>query len=209
MKVLGIWERKKSKTDILLGGNCGHLFPIKIERYTLNNECLILFRSEILGRYLLFGRNTNLVTFSNFSDLSMNKISVSTPGCMNLKPFDFDVEEDFDKFSLTNPDKCFENGCDGLINDFDMDINYDQAQVQMTTLARLQHQFMAQLTVENADIEKFEDHSLKQKMEEEAMMNEGITFDPELQCWNVHYFYNDKLSNLKDNYNNVLQRIKK
>lgn len=90
-----------------------------------------------------------------------------------------------------------------------LDINYDQAQVQMTTLARLQHQFMAQLTVENADIEKFEDHSLKQKMEEEAMMNEGITFDPELQCWNVHYFYNDKLSNLKDNYNNVLQRIKK
>ena len=200
------------KTDILLGGNCSHLFPVEIDRYTSNNECLILFRSEISGRYLLFGRNTNLVTFSNCSDPSVNKISVSTPGCMNFKPFDFDVDKDFDRLSSTNPDKCVENGCDGLINDFDMDITSDQehqAQVQMTTLARLQHQFMAQLTAENADTEKFEDHSIKQKMEEEAMMNEGITFDHKLQCWNVRYFYNDKLCKLHDNYQHVLQRMKK
>ena len=45
--------------DCQLGENCCHLFPTEIDRYDSGQECLILFKSVISGRYLLFGRDTH------------------------------------------------------------------------------------------------------------------------------------------------------
>ena len=184
------------RTDILLGGNCSHLFPKEIDRYTSGQECLILFQSEISGRYLLFGRDGNLVTFSQPADPSVNRVNLSSPGsiiggelaCTNGKIFGHDLD------------------CDGLINDFSADVN---ATVKMTVLGRMQENFMKQLTSEFHDNEKFENNSLQKKIEEEKLLHDGITFDPKLGVWNVTYCYSDKITQLQSNYLHVKKRMEK
>ena len=184
------------RTDILLGGNCSHLFPKEIDRYTSGQECLILFQSEISGRYLLFGRDGNLVTFSQPADPSVNRVNLSSSGSIIGEGVACSDEKNFDQ----------DLNCHGLINDFSADVD---ATVKMTVLGKMQKNFMEQLTSEFHDNEKFENNTLQKKLEEEKLLHDGITFDPQLGVWNVTYCYSEKITQLQSNYLHVKRRMEK
>ena len=86
----------------------------------------------------MFGRDGNLVTFSQPADPSVNRVNLSSSGsiigegvaCSNEKIFDQDLN------------------CDGLINDFSADVD---STVKMTVLGKMQKNFMEQLTSEIHD----------------------------------------------------------
>ena len=205
------------ETDLLLGGNCCHLFPTEIDRYDSGQECLILFRSVISGRYLLFGRDKNLVTFSDSSDPSVNKVNIAasgnTPNESIASSHDKmvageivcnDLSGDLDLRPL--PSIVDEIDCINLSGDLDRD---PSVKVQMTVLEKLKQNFLAQLTSEHHDNEKFEDHTLRKQIEEEKQLQDGINFDPVGNYWTVTYCYTAKIGDLQTNYKHVLQRMTK
>ena len=226
------------ETDLLLGGNCCHLFPTEIDRYDSGQECLILFRSVISGRYLLFGRDKNLVTFSDSSDPSVNKVNIAasgnTPnesiasshdkmvageivcndlsGDLDLRPLPSVVDvigcnDSSNVIDLGPPTSIVDEiDCINLSGDLDRD---PSVKVQMTVLEKLKQNFLAQLTSEHHDNEKFEDHTLRKQLEEEKQLQDGINFDPVGNYWTVTYCYTAKIGDLQTNYKHVLQRMTK
>ena len=154
-------------------------------------------------------------------------------GCHDLESapdHDLDLNLDHNLDLVSQPEKCVVhqmdvgcndlNGCHDLDSapDHDLDLNLDldlasdpsyQSSMKKTVLAQIEEDFRRQLTAEYADTDVFDDHTLKKKLAEEQVLKDGIQFDPLDQCWVVTYAYDPKIKLLKDNYNNVLQRMKK
>ena len=141
---------------------------------------------------------------------------------------DHDLDLNLDLVST--PGKCVFShkhvGCNGM-NDWhdldstpehDLDLNLDldlasapdlPSSMKKTVLAQIEEDFRRQLTAEYADTDGFDDHALKKKLAEEQVLKDGIKFDPLDKCWVVTYAYDPKIKLLKNNYNHVLQRMKK
>ena len=52
-------------------------------------------------------------------------------------------------------------------------------------------------------------NTLQKKLEEEKLLHDGITFDPQLGVWNVTYCYSEKITQLQSNYLHVKRRMEK
>ena len=81
---------RSGEIQILLGADNCHLYPVEIERIHKNGETLMLYRSEITGSYLLYGQDSENITFkkngSNIRKVHMRKTT--------LMDHDFNISND-------------------------------------------------------------------------------------------------------------------
>ena len=198
-------------TDFLLGGNAGHLFPTEVDRFIQGKETLILYKSKITGRYLIYGRNKKMVKFSGKPIPSVNRMNL-IPGNHDL---DLSCDQDFvDTHDLDLQDKLFVDDCFETMDEIDVVqcFNYNYrlpAVVQKTVLAKLEEQFFQQLTCETADNDHLAmtNHAMNKKIQEEEILKAGITYDAEKQRWNVKYAYTENIKKLQTNFEHVHKRM--
>lgn len=88
IKVPPVWKDKFSnnvfsrneKVDLLMGGNHCFLFPVEVDRYVEDGQCLILYRSMITNDFLLYGRNKECITMGKLPT-SINRLELHTNEC--------------------------------------------------------------------------------------------------------------------------------